>query len=165
MLQVFIISMQSFTALDISSQALVASYLGRVSLSQETLVPVLFIRSMTHMPLCSASREISYPLCHACCLKKSGKGVRDLGSGITRGCIPSAIDRQRCAVPHLNLFNRTSSEEVATKKDISGLKVKKALTHQQGALRVPSLCVCRGTGPWHVMCCSGRCSWALLWAA
>lgn len=32
LIQVFIISMQSFTALDISSQALVASYLGRVSL-------------------------------------------------------------------------------------------------------------------------------------
>ena len=30
MRQVFIISMQSFTALDISSQALVASYLGKV---------------------------------------------------------------------------------------------------------------------------------------
>lgn len=29
--QVFILSMQSFTALDISAQAIVASYLGRVS--------------------------------------------------------------------------------------------------------------------------------------
>ena len=38
MRQVFIISMQSFTALDISSQALVASYLGQVGPSHASIL-------------------------------------------------------------------------------------------------------------------------------